>query len=168
MATPTLAVDLAVKLDLKYVDSDDMNEKRGDFLWQVIDALTSGTGSDQSDLLFWDTRTLTATSENLDLAGSLSDVFDNTLTFVKIKAIVIQNTSTTATENLAVGGAASNQFINWVANSSDIVNIGPSGIFVLWSPIDGYAVTAATGDLLKIDAGSDTITYKIVLIGTSA
>ena len=168
MATPTLAVSLSVKMDLEYVDSDDLNSKRAHFLLPIIDALANGTAADQADLLFWDKRTLAATSEELDLAGGLTDAFGNTLTFVKIKGILIHNRSTTATENLAVGGAAANAFANWVASATDILNVGPSGMLLLWSPMDGYAVTAGTGDLLKIDAGTDTITYDILLLGTSA
>ena len=168
MATPTLATDIRFSLTAEYVDSVDLNPGRGTLPVTVEAALATGTGANQADLLWWDTRTLAAASEDLDLAASLVDVFDNVLTFVEIVGIYIRNQSTTTTEILAVGGAAGNQFINWVANSSDIINIGPDGFFFLWSPIDGYAVTATTGDLLKIDAGADTITYDIILIGRSA
>lgn len=166
--TITLATTLKLVIDAALVDDADLNSTRGALSHPISDTLATGTGSNQADKMWYDTRTLAATSEDLDLAGSLVDVFGNTVTFAKIKAIIIHNKSTTATENLAVGGAAANQFINWLANASDIVNVGPDGILFLWSPIDGYAVTAGSGDLLKIDAGSDTITYDIIIIGTSA
>ncbi len=168
MATPTLTTDIRFSLTAQYVDSADLNPNRGALPLTVEDALESGTTANKADLLWWDTRTLTSASEDLDLAGSLVDVFDNVLTFVKIIGIYIKNQSTTATESLAVGGAAANQFINWVGNSSDILNVGPDGILWVWSPVDGYAVTADSGDKLKIDSGSDTITYDIILIGRSA
>jgi len=166
--TVTLATTLSFILDALLVDSDDLNSTRGALSHPLSDTLATGTAANQADKMWYDSHSLAATSEDLDLAGSLTDVFGNTVTFVKVKAIIIHNKSTTATENLAVGGAAANQFINWVANASDIVNVGPDGILFLWSPIDGYAVTAGTGDLLKIDAGSDTIAYDIIIIGTSA
>lgn len=55
-----------------------------------------------------------------------------------------------------------------MANATDIVHVGPGGILILTSPVDGYAVTAATGDILKIDSGAATINYTIVIWGRSA
>jgi len=48
------------------------------------------------------------------------------------------------------------------------VNVGPDGYLLVWSPIDGYAVTATSADILQIDPGANTIAYDIVIIGTSA
>jgi hypothetical protein len=167
--TTSLSVDLGLKLDMKYVESTDMNARRAHFVKNFVDAMTDGTATAQSDLLWWDTRTLAATSEDLDLAGVLLDPLSQAaMTFAEITCIFIENTSTTSTEIVSVGGATDNQFVNWVANASDIVNIGPKGNMLLWNPIDGYAVTGGTGDLLKIDSGADTVTYNIVLIGRSA
>lgn len=133
--------------------------------------LTSGTGANQADKLWFDQRTLTASAtENLDLAGVLTDAFGATVTFARIKLIGVFASSGN-TNLVQVGGAASNQFINWVANSSDIVNVRPGGFFLLGAPdATGYAVTAGTGDQLRIanSAGSTSVTYDIVFIGCSA
>lgn len=133
--------------------------------------LTNGTGANQSDLIFMDTRTLTASAtENLDLAGSLTDPFGATLTFARIKAILVMADAAN-TNSVQIGGAASNAFINWVANSSDIVNVRPGGRFLIIAPdATAYAVTASTGDILKManSAGSTSVTYTIVIIGSSA
>lgn len=138
--------------------------------WEMLLSMVSGTSDSQSDTVWSDTRTLTATSEELDLAGSLPAPLDpsGTVTFAEVTILAIRNKSTTSTEILAIGGAAANHFVNWVANSSDIVNIGPNGVMLLTSPIDGYAVTAGSADKLKIDAGADTITYDILIVGRSA
>ena len=164
-----LTTNLELKLSINHTVSKDLSTPEDKFQQSVVDVLSSGTGLDNADLVFHDSRTLAATSEDLDLAASLSDSFGNTLTFVKVKGIFIKNTSTTAGDILSVGGAAANQFINWVGNSSDIINIGPDGVLFLWDPsLAAYAVTAGTGDLLKIDAGGNTITYEIIIIGTDA
>jgi hypothetical protein len=137
-------------------------------LTHVLDMVT-GTGASQSDLVWSDTRSLVATSESIDLAGTLtSQLTGATVTFAEVTAIIIRNNATTTAYKLLVGGAAANQFINWVAAANDIVHIGPGGIFVLTSPVDGFAVTAGTGDILKIDSGAVTISYSIVVIGRSA
>jgi len=147
--------------------SGDLFTPRAQHTIEHLIALASGTSASQADLVWSDTRTLAATSENLDLAGSLSGALGTTVTFAKVSGIIIRNNTATAAAKLLVGGAASNQFINWVANSSDILQIGPSGILFLTSPVDGYAVTAATGDILKIDSGAATISYSIVIWGRS-
>ena len=133
------------------------------------DALVNGTVIDAADLIWHDQRTLAATTENIDLAGVLTNAFGTAMTFVKIKGILIKNRATTAAYTLAIGGHATAAFINWVASATDIVNIGPDGIFLLWNPsLAGYAVTATTGDMIKIDSGANSITYDIFIIGTSA
>ncbi len=167
MAT-SLTTDLTLKLGALLTNPLDLSTTRDPVNQDWSDALAEGTGSDQADVLWHDTRTLAGTSEDLDLAASLTDAFGTSVTFVNVKLIAIRNNSTTTTESLAIGGAAATQFINWVGDATDIVNLGPSGIFLLWDPIDGYPVTAGTGDLLKIDSGADTFSYDIIIVGTSA
>ena len=133
-------------------------------------ALTSGTGSGAADLMFSDTRTLTASStENLDLAGVLTDAFGTALTFVTIKAIMIKASSAN-TNNVLVGGAASNTFLNWVGDATDILVVKPGGTFLIVAPATGYAVTASTGDILKVANSSSgtSVVYDVVILGTSA
>ena len=134
----------------------------------LTDELLHGTAIDQADLLWHDRRTLAATSENLDLAGGLTDAFGQTLTFAKIKALLIKNRETIAGRTLKVGGHATAAFLLF-DNATDIYTIGPDGILLVWDPaLAGKVVTATTGDLLKIDAGANTVAYDILLIGTSA
>jgi len=132
------------------------------------DELTNGTGAvDTADMVWSDTRTLATTSENLDLAGSLTNAFGATMTFARIKSILIHNKSTTVGQTITVGGAASNPFLLF-ADSTDKYVIGPNGIFLIWEPsAAAKVVTAATGDILKIES-SASITYDIVIVGSSA
>lgn len=129
---------------------------------------TSGAGADQAQQMFTDSRTLTAsTSEELDLAGSLTNGFGQTITFTEICAIYIEASSAN-TNNLLVGGAASNGLVNWVSNVNDEIIVRPGGsILLIARDADGYAVTADTGDLFRIEnaAGSTSVTYKIVIVG---
>lgn len=151
---PTRALDLvSIAAPLSYAKT---------FTW------TSGAGADQAQQMFTDSRTLTAsTTETLDLAGSLTNGFGQTITFTEICAIYIEALSAN-TNNVLVGGAGSAQFINWVGASSDIVTVRPGGILLLVArDADGYAVTAATGDILKMwnSSSGTSVTYKIVIIG---
>ena len=133
-------------------------------------AMATGTGSSQSDLIYADSRTLTASStENLDLAGSLTDALGNTLTFVNVKSIYIKADSGN-TNNVEVTPEATNGFVGCFNALTDQVDIPPSGSFLVTAPVSGWAVTASTGDLLTItnSAGATSVTYEIVIIGTSA
>jgi len=168
MATELTTSSFTMTAVWNYKNDLDINDPVDNFTWAVRNGLTDGTTTDKADLLFHDERTLVGTSESLDLAGSLVDPFGNTLTFVEIVGIGIQVVTRTAGYILKVGGAGANDFINWVANATDIVQVGAGGQFLLTAPVDGYAVTAGTGDLLKIDSGANTIVYRIVLIGRSA
>ena len=133
--------------------------------------IANGTGASQADILWHDQRTLAAsTSEDLDLSGSLTDSFGTTVSLVRVKAIIVS----AASDNgglIQVGGASSNQFINWVADASDVVQIRAGGFMLLAAPdATAYAVTAGTGDLLKIanTDGAAAGTYDIYIIGASA
>jgi hypothetical protein len=133
--------------------------------------LTSGTGANQADKVWSDTRTLAASgTENLDLAGVLVDAFGATLTFVKVKVILVR-AATANTNDVLVGGHASAAFVNWVSDATDVIVVKPGGLFLLVAPnAAGYGVTATTADLLKVTNSSGTtgVTYDIAILGTSA
>lgn len=132
------------------------------------DALSDGTGAvDTADILWSDTRTLNATTENLDLAGSLTNAFGATITFARIKCILIHNKSTTVGHTLTIGGAASNTFPLF-SDDTDKLPLGPNGVFLIWEPsAAAKAVTASTDDILKIET-SHNFSYDIVIVGSSA
>ncbi len=143
---------------------------------------TSGTGTNQTSIMWKDRRivTVATTDDELDLAGGLVDVFGATLTFVRIKTIEIINRgepdgsggwTETAGEDLLVGGAATDafdDFLNGVA--TDQVTIPAGGVLLLTAPVDGWVVAAGTADKLLIahDGSAGDIEYDIVLTGTDA
>lgn len=135
--------------------------------------LDDGTAAGMADKVFSYTRTLAASAtENLDLAGSLTDALGAALTFAKIKAIIV-HAAATNTNNVVVGGDATTTFFGIFADETDAVVIRPGATFALFcgeADAAGYAVTAATADLLKItNSGAGTgVTYDIIIIGTSA
>lgn len=134
-------------------------------------AWSSGTGANAADMLWHDTRTLTASAtENLDLAGGLTNSFGATQTFARIKLLMVKAASAN-TNNVLVGGDATSTFLTWVVAENDAVVVRPGGLLLLHAPdATAYAVTATTGDLLMItnSAGSTSVTYDIVIIGASA
>lgn len=135
--------------------------------------LTNGTGAGQADLVFSDTRTISASSnDDLDLAGGLTDAVGTSLTFARVKGFII-TAAAANTNNIYVGGDATNTFLTWVVSEPDQVLLRPGATLALFAgsaDATGYAVTASTGDLLRITnaAGGSSVSYSIVIIGASA
>ena len=131
----------------------------------------SGTGANQADRLFTDTRTLAASAnEDLDLAGVLLDAFGSAITFVRIKALLVKAASGN-TNNVKVKPAAANGWLGPFNAAADTVSVKPGGTALFVAPdATAWPVTAATADLLNIansGAGS-SVTYDIVIVGASA
>lgn len=130
--------------------------------------LTNGTGASQADKVFTDTRTLTASAtEDIDLAAVLTDAFGATLTFAKVKAVII-SAAAANTNDVQVTRPASNGVPLFMA-ASDGIALKPGYSFAFFGAGTGVTVTAGTGDLLTLtnSAGSTSVTYTIVVIGTS-
>ena len=132
--------------------------------------LASGTAADQADLVWSDTRTLTG-AEDLDLRGVLASAMNSAIAFVKITGIVIRNKTTTAGYFLNVGGdAAAPAYVGLFGAAADRIKVQPGGAFAWYAPqaADTMTTTAATADILQVDAGANTIVYEIVIIGRTA
>jgi hypothetical protein len=158
---------VAAVVQLAVSNTKDLSVSKDDLNLSVQEQFTPGTGNNQLDKIFHDVRTLLAAAdESLDLAGSLVDSFGGTITFAKIKVLLIRNLSTTQT--LTIGNGA-NPFLTWVGAAAHTVTIPPKGIFLLVAPLAGFTVTANTGDILKIaNSATNPCDYQIVLAGTSA
>lgn len=125
--------------------------------------ITDGTGADQFDEHFHDTRPIAAgANDDLDLAGGLTDAFGNTITFSAIKALQIINSGTV---EIQIDQSVANGFTAWFTG---IQKIPAGGTLQLVAPTAaGYAVTAGTGDILRItnNDGSTAASYKIAIGG---
>ncbi len=135
-------------------------------------SLATGTGDDQADLVYHDRKTglASAASQNYDLSASLTDVFGDAVVMVNVKMIVIINRSAVqGTPTEAVLGVDGNLIVSICGASTDIP-VGPGGLFVWASPLDGEAVTNDTADTITItnDDGADAAEFDIFIIGTSA
>lgn len=168
----SLAGTIRTIIDLKHVGTSDLSTLTDTALHEVKLALTAGTSADQIDTLWHDRRTLAGgANETLDLIGSLTNAFGAAASFAKVKAILIYNRTETTGVFLLVGGAASNAWAGgMLVDASDKIKIGPGGLNLWASPVDGYAAAAGSTDNLKIENGhgSTAAEYDIFIIGTSA
>jgi hypothetical protein len=134
----------------------------------LSESLASGTAASQADKVWSDTRTLSASAtEALDLTALTGAL--GTVTFAKLKGILIRaraaNTNSVQVTRTATTGA-----LIFMADG-DGISLGPSAWF-MWADPDGagVVVTDTSDDTITItnSAGSTSVTYDIVIVGTSA
>lgn len=166
-----LTTTLTLGLSAVQTSAKDLTTVRApvDYAKRLI--LASGTAAGQADQIWSDTRTLAASaSEVLDLAGSLVDALGATLTFARIKGLIVCP-AVGNVNDVVIGGAASNTWVGPFADATDKIKVKPGGVLALFAPAAiGYPVTAATGDQLQVanSAAGTSVTYDIVIIGASA
>lgn len=164
----TFSGQLKVVLDAEQRNPLDLGSVRDNLLKDFSQVFTNGVGLDQANRMWHDQRTLAASAtENLDLAASLVDAFGNTLTFTRVKAIIVRAVDGN-TNSVQVTRPAANGVPLFMA-AGDGIALTPGAAFVAIFPdANGIAVTAGTGDLLTItnSAGGTPVTYDIVIIGT--
>jgi hypothetical protein len=129
--------------------------------------LDPGSAAGQANLVFTDTRTIAASSnDDLDLAGVLAHPLGGTITFAVVRAIIVRAAAGN-TNNVVIGAAASNQFVGPFGAATHTLALRPGEEMVVTNCGAGWTVTAGTGDILRIaNGGAGTpVTYDIVLIG---
>ena len=127
--------------------------------------LTDGTAANNADL-FYSTRAQHTSTVSYDLTGGLTDRFGNALTFIELREIRVINLSSTTGDLLVLQGNLMDILLNGTTPTADCP---AGGVFFMASPIDGFAtITSGVDDTLTIDAGANTISYDLFLIGTSA
>jgi hypothetical protein len=161
-------VTLTVKVDSKALKTGNLGITADDpLLRDYTQLLANGTGANQASNHWHDQRTIAASgNDDLDISGVLTNVFGTSMVFTKIKALIVKAAGNT--NDVIVGGAASNQFATFLGAATHTIKVKPGGLLVLVAPdANGYAVTAGTGDILRITNGGagTSVTYDIVLIG---
>lgn len=149
------------------VNSSDLTSDSSSLNYSKAYTISNGTVADSANMIWTDTRTISASgTDDLDLAGVLTDSYGGSITFTKIKGIIVS--AAAGNTNLVLVGGGSANFINWVGAAGDIIKVRPGGVFALYAnDATGYAVTATTADILEIANSSSgtSVTYDIVLIG---
>ncbi len=168
----TLSSRISLAVSANQTNTLDLGSASATLAKSYVAQLADGTAAGQANRLFQDTRTLAASAnEDLDLAGTLVDALGATLTFARVKGLVIA-ASAANTNNVIVGNATTNGFISWVGAATHTVTLRPGAVLALMAgtaDVTGYAVTATTADLLRVanSAAGTPVSYDIMIIGTS-
>jgi len=146
------------------------------FIKRILISLADGDGADEADEIFADTRVLAASAnEELDLAGVLTNIKGETITFARIKAILLYNSShlqdTPTDADITFESPAANGLAGLFKALGDGLDYAAGAGVLMFDPgATAWPVTAATADLLKVtnNDGSDQARYDIVIIGVKA
>jgi hypothetical protein len=158
---------IQVKANIQQDVDSDLAEALAKITKAYSISLASGTGSGQADMAWSDQRTTDDTGEDLDLAGALTGHLGGTLTFAKLKAVIIKAADAN-TLNVVVSRPA-DVGVPLFAAAGDAISVLPGGLFVWVAPGAGVTVTASTGDILHVAASNTgSVTYDVILVGTSA
>jgi hypothetical protein len=135
---------------------------------QLDSTLVSGTGSNQSDLPYSAVLAVTDTPTLVDVRALTSKLTGSTLTMVEVTGIALKNKSTTTGEFFYVDSGGANPLDGAFKASGDGNKVGPGGLFVLSSPIDGISSDATHKTLQITAATGKTFDVEIWLLGRSA
>lgn len=168
----TLAAVVTVAASANVTDTLNLGDAAANLATQFGVSLTDGASAGQANVAFWDKRTLSASgSQTLDLAGSLQDPFGNTITFARVKVLIV-SADAANTNNVLVGGADSDAVTSLFGDATDVAVVRP-GATLAWvagsADATGYVVTATTADLLQVANSSSgtSVTYSVVIIGAA-
>lgn len=163
----TLSTQVSAAIKTRKTSAPDGGAAQSDVALSILKTLANGTANGEADKAWRDDRTLASnTSEDLDLAGSLTDELGAAVVFAEVCAILIEADEDNTT-NLTIGGATAEAQLFFAA-AGDKAILKP-GDFLLAYSKTGWAITATTADGLKVaNASGAAANYSIHLIGRSA
>lgn len=164
-----MSLEASLKLSIAAIlnGAGDLSTKVANINKVYTQTYADGTGANQAERIFADTRTLAAsTGEDIDLSGALTDILGDAVVFTAIKAIIIKAAAGN-TNAVEVTTPASNGFPRYLA-AGDGESLSPGDVSSWFSgSAAGKAVTAGTGDLLHVAnaAAGSSVDYDIIIIG---
>lgn len=133
---------------------------------------TDGAGAGQANRIYQDRNTLAASGTiDVDLSGTLTDVYGDPVVFARIKALVM-TAADANTNNVVVGGVANGISTLLAPAASGTITLRPGTLWVVAAGVadaTGYVITAATADLLHIinSAGGTSVDYELIVVGSA-
>lgn len=170
----TLLVNSVLRNTVGVQSCDGIFDRASAFTW------ASGVGADSADKIYTTTITRThgAPAGDLDLAGTLTDIFGSTITMARIKALFVFAAAANI-NSVVVGGGVSapitTMLFDYVATvaAQPAIKVRPGGVLALIAPqATAYVVTATTADKLQIASGDEdgttSVSCDVVVVGASA
>lgn len=150
-------------------DSTTLTDNQAQIAKVWTTTLASGVGAGQADKIYTLKAQTIADGGTLsiDCKAALVDAFGAAFTPAKLRTVYIYSTSTNTTNLTLFGDANGVPILNTAATTS---TLRPGGMFMQTDiSTTGIAVTAGTGDIIKVVNGAGAAaTLDVVLIGTSS
>lgn len=140
----------------------DTNDPKAVLPLQQNTTLTHGKTSGAANMMYFRSSFIAKSGTvDLDLLGTLTNQFGDTVNFDSVKLIQVNNLSTTSTIRL-VGQS----FASWLKGAADYVVVPPEGVVSISSPNTGYSVSAGS-DILRLQNtnASAVASYEISIVG---
>jgi hypothetical protein len=165
-----LSVAIRASIFAKQTKTGDLESATSLIEKALAASFSDGAGANQANRIWKSERTLAASAtENIDLSGSLLDVYGDAVVFARIKALIVLAASGN-TNNVNVTRPASNGLAAYLA-ASDGEPVHPGGFFVkVWPGATAIPVTAGTGDILTFtnSAGDTSVSYTVIILGAAS
>lgn len=165
MAETVRQLNIEVKITGSVAGTDGAQQE---VLWQYNKRFTDGTGADQLGSMFYDaSRPLNTTSEDLDLAGGLTDFQGDALALNNLKVLVAENLDTDAGDTLKLKTGSANPVTGLLGGTSPTLTVYPGGLLLIVNPSEAPTVTGGSADTIAFET-ADNSSYKLLLAGDNA
>jgi hypothetical protein len=92
------------------------------------------------------------------------DPLQNAIGMLHVAAILVENNSTVAGQDMTIGGGT-----HPISTADNGLAQANGGVYLMWNPNPGYAVTGGSADTVTITLASGTnVAGKITILGRSA
>jgi len=165
-AATTLAATVRIQVTGGFDNALDLTNVQAPLSYTSAIAIANGTGLNQADMLFTDTRSI-AGAEDLDVSGgALTTAFGAVYTIAELKVLVVCAASAN-TANVLLGGDAASVLFLSVATTT--TTLKPGACFVYTDPsAAGTTVTNSTADVIQVAPSAGTQVYSIIIMGSSS
>lgn len=167
-----LTSKVSVALNGKLTGSPDLATAEANVSLERAVSFLDGALAGQANVVWQDSGTIAASgTTDLDLAGTLTNALGSGASFARIKGLVI-SAAAANTNNVVVGAAASNAWAT-LLGATHTITLRPGAFFAIGvgsADLTGYAVTAGTGDILRLanSAAGTSVAYDIAIVGTAS
>jgi hypothetical protein len=159
-----MATTVRIKLDIEIVESytGDLGNPGKTHRVSKDVVFVNGNGSGQFNKVHSDIASATT---DYDVAGVVVDAQGAAITMTKLGMIYAENRGTTSGDMMYVGGDANS--VPFCGAAANFVKVGPQGFALIVNPIDGWTVTAATGDVVEVNHNAGTWDHAVIVAGRS-
>lgn len=129
------------------------------------DQFTDGTGALQSEDAASVSGTATTSPTDLDLealAGGAGNI-----NFDELRVFVVENTATSGSAYLLVGGGGSNEWLGLFDAAGDALRLPAGSLIAFKSTLANGLAVSSGSKTLRLTASTGSIGYRVTCIGTS-